>query len=140
MSSITIKEIISIHSRIAKEYGISTAILNRGSLESIASKPDLHIRDKAVYDDIFKKAACLIEGILRLHPFVDGNKRTGFASAYYFLEEHGYLLTLTPDTTPYAVDIARNLDTEPSATETLISDIATWLEARSKKMEEFLNS
>ncbi len=135
MPNITVEYIILAQSEIANQYDIPTTIINRGALESIAEKPNSNFYGKAIYDDIFKKAACLIEGIIRFHPFIDGNKRTAFAVACSFLDSCGYTLTLTPDTTQYAVDIAQNLDTEPSATETLISDIATWLEARSKKME-----
>jgi death-on-curing protein len=38
----------------------------------------------------FDKAAMLLRGITQGHPFVDGNKRTGFAVASYVLEMTGY--------------------------------------------------
>ena len=37
-------------------------------------------------------AAAYAAGIIRNHPFVDGNKRTGFMSAYLFLALNGLLL------------------------------------------------
>ena len=38
-------------------------------------------------------AAAYAAGIIRNHPFVDGNKRTGFMSAYVFLTLNGLQLT-----------------------------------------------
>jgi death-on-curing protein len=38
----------------------------------------------------FEKAAMLLRGITQGHPFVDGNKRTGFAVASYYLEISGH--------------------------------------------------
>ena len=38
-------------------------------------------------------AAAYIAGLIRNHPFVDGNKRTGFMSAYLFMAENGLRLT-----------------------------------------------
>ncbi len=35
-------------------------------------------------------AALYITGIVRSHPFVDGNKRTGFVVGVLFLELHGF--------------------------------------------------
>ena len=37
-------------------------------------------------------AAAYAAGIIRNHPFVDGNKRTGFMSAYLFMAEKGLQL------------------------------------------------
>ena len=40
-------------------------------------------------------AAAYAAGIIRHHPFVDGNKRTGFMSAYLFLALNGLRTTAT---------------------------------------------
>ncbi len=48
---------------------------------------------------VFDKAAMLLRGIAQGHPFNDGNKRTGFLVAVYFLELMGY-----PAPTPLPVD------------------------------------
>ena len=41
---------------------------------------------------IFELAAAYAFGIVRNHPFLDGNKRIGFMSAYTFLGINGYEL------------------------------------------------
>lgn len=38
----------------------------------------------------FEKAAMLLRGIIQGHPFNDGNKRTGFLTALYYLDLAGY--------------------------------------------------
>ena len=39
--------------------------------------------------NIFSMASALATGIIKNHPFLDGNKRTGFMSAYLFLAVNG---------------------------------------------------
>ncbi|HZS91382.1 MAG TPA: Fic family protein [Chloroflexota bacterium] len=51
----------------------------------------------------FDKAAMLLRGITQGHPFNDGNKRTGFLVAAYFLELMGYP---SPDTLPVDAVVA----------------------------------
>jgi death-on-curing protein len=48
--------------------------------------------EKDMFPDRFTKAAALMKSIIQRHPFVDGNKRTGTASAIYLLRGHGYRL------------------------------------------------
>jgi len=45
----------------------------------------------------FERAATLLRGITQGHPFNDGNKRTGFLTAAFYLERLGYRL---PDPLP----------------------------------------
>lgn len=42
------------------------------------------------HPDPFDKAAMLLRGITQGHPFSDGNKRTGFMLAAYYLHQMGY--------------------------------------------------
>jgi death-on-curing protein len=42
---------------------------------------------------LFSKAAALMKSLIRNHPFVDGNKRTGITAAGLFLRRNGYRLT-----------------------------------------------
>ena len=43
--------------------------------------------------DIIELAALYTAGIVQNHPFVDGNKRTGFVVGVLFLELNGYRFT-----------------------------------------------
>jgi death-on-curing protein len=53
--------------------------------------------------DIVDMAAAYTAGIVRNHPFVDGNKRTGFVVGILFLELHGYRFTATEEDAAQAV-------------------------------------
>ncbi len=60
-------------------------------LESALARPV----NKAAYGEpeVHDLAAAYLYGILRNHPFIDGNKRTGILVAAVFLAKHGYALT-----------------------------------------------
>lgn len=59
------------------------------------------------YSSIFEKTAALIESIVKNHPFVDGNKRTGFLAAYFFVFRNNYELTASQETAyEFVINIA----------------------------------
>jgi death-on-curing family protein len=70
-----IEEIVEINRRLG-EGGV---LINKGNLEFILRKVELE-------KSLIKKASILLRDIIRLHPFVDGNKRTAFHAMLYFLE------------------------------------------------------
>lgn len=53
--------------------------------------------------DIVRLAAALTFAIVRNHPFVDGNKRTGFVTGVLFLELNGYRFTASEESAAFAV-------------------------------------
>jgi death-on-curing protein len=48
-------------------------------------------------------AAAYTAGIVRNHPFIDGNKRTGFVVGILFLELNGYTFTASEEDAAQAV-------------------------------------
>jgi death-on-curing protein len=62
---------------------------DRGLLESALARPRQH-HSYAAEPDIVEVAALYTAGIVRNHPFVDGNKRTGFVIGILVLELHGF--------------------------------------------------
>jgi death-on-curing protein len=72
-------------------------------------------------------AAAYAFGLVRNHPFVDGNKRTGFASAALFLELNGYLFT--------ASEVDAAVQTLALAAHDLDeAGYAVWLETNSRRL------
>lgn len=65
----------------------------------------------------YKKAAALRESLIRRHPFVDGNKRTGVTMGSYLLSTFGYEIEATQqDLEDFGVDVAQGmLDLERTA-------------------------
>lgn len=85
---LTPRMITAIHALAITQVGGSAGIRDHGLLESALDRP----RNRAAYGDpdIFELAAAYCLGIIGNHPFVDGNKRTGYLAAHTFLELNGY--------------------------------------------------
>ena len=80
---------LAIHDRLLALHGGATGVRDRGLLESALARPRQH-HVYANTPSIVEMAAVYTAGIVRNHPFVDGNKRTGFVIGILFLELHGF--------------------------------------------------
>lgn len=97
------EEVISIALQIIISTGDRPqGMRDRGLLESAVMRP----RFLAHYleADLYLQAAALGLGISRSQPFVDGNKRAGYAAMRVFLLLNGVALTADP------LDLARELE------------------------------
>ena len=83
------RDVLAIHDRLLALYGGATALRDRGLLESALARPRQH-HAYSNASDVVEMAALYTAGIIRNHPFVDGNKRTGFVIGILFLELHGF--------------------------------------------------
>jgi death-on-curing protein len=74
---------LAVHDRQLAEHGGGPGLRDGGGLESALARPV----NKWVYgdDDLCAVAAAYVFGIARNHPFVDGNKRTGWVVGRVFL-------------------------------------------------------
>lgn len=77
----------AVHEYQIAEHGGSGGIRDRGLLDSALNRP----RNLFAYGDPdeYQLAASYASGIIQNHPFVDGNKRTGFVIAVLFLARNG---------------------------------------------------
>ena len=79
-------------------------------------------------------AAALIFGVVRNHPFVDGNKRTGFVLGVMFLELNGLQFGATEEDATQAVRLLAAGDLDENSFKNWLSDnIANQHKHRSKK-------
>ncbi len=60
-------------------------VRDAGLLESAVHRPSASMFGQEAYDDLFDKAAALLQSLVINHPFVDGNKRTAWVSCVVFL-------------------------------------------------------
>ena len=75
--------VLAIHDELLAEHGGATGLRDEGLLDSALARPEnLFFYEKV---DLFGLAAAYTHGILRNHPFIDGNKRTAFLAGYVFL-------------------------------------------------------
>lgn len=86
---IDIKEVEIIHEILINEFGGSPGVRDHDLLESAISRPFQTYDGIDLYPTVLHKASSLIESLLSNHPFVDGNKRTGYVVTRLFLNKHG---------------------------------------------------
>ncbi|EKF19819.1 type II toxin-antitoxin system death-on-curing family toxin [Nitratireductor pacificus] len=77
----------ALHLEQLRLHGGASGIRDEGALESALHRP----LQKQAYEepDLCTLAAAYLFGIVKNHPFVDGNKRTGLAAADLFLIFNG---------------------------------------------------
>ena len=82
--------IVALHAEQLRLHGGAPNLRDPGMLESALDRP----RQKEAYGDrdLSDLAAAYLFGIVKNHPFVDGNKRTGLAAADLFLYFNGFSL------------------------------------------------
>lgn len=80
----------AMHVEQLRQHGGAPGIRDEGMLESALARP----LQKQAYGepDLCELAAAYLFGIVKNHPFVDGNKRTGLGAADLFLYFNGFSL------------------------------------------------
>lgn len=129
---ITTDIILALHEDVRKIYpkDITGGHINRQAIEGIVESTFLVYGGKPMHDTVFKQAAALMEGIIRLHPFPDGNKRTALLTAWCFLFMSGHYLVTPLDTIRFMVDVAKNVGRTGEEITELLEYMARWLEER----------
>ena len=83
--------VLAVHNMMIARFGGTDGVRDRGLLESALARPtNIYKFDQSA--QIAQLAAAYAGGIIQNHPFVDGNKRTGFMAAYVFLDINGSTL------------------------------------------------
>lgn len=93
--------VFAIHDRQLAEHGGADGLRDEALLRSALGRP----LNPFTYGspDIVELAAIYAAGIAQNHPFVDGNKRTGFIVGVLFLELNGYRFTASEAAATQAV-------------------------------------
>ncbi|MEW5718511.1 MAG: Fic family protein, partial [Chloroflexota bacterium] len=78
MRYLELDEVLRIHERAIQRYGGLPELRDLGLLESALAVPKQTMFGDDLYPDVATKAAILLFTLIKNHPFVDGNKRTGF--------------------------------------------------------------
>lgn len=91
--------VLAYHDMQLTEHGGSTGVRDGGLLESALARP----QNLAAYANeaptLHRLATAYAFGIVRNHPFVDGNKRTALVVAIAFLERNGILFAASQEET-----------------------------------------
>lgn len=94
---IDLELVISIHKLLIKEFGGSDGLRDLSVLESAINRPFQTFDQIDLYPNTADKAAAIIESIVKNHPFIDGNKRTGYVVMRLMLMEDDLDIQATED-------------------------------------------
>ncbi len=94
---LTKNELLIIHNEVVRETGEKPGVLLPGNIDLCIESPQRVIFGTEVYKTLNEKAASLAHEILKLHPFISGNKRTGFTAVDVFLRLNGRKLIVDKD-------------------------------------------
>ena len=89
MKTLSKNQVTALHSALIREFGGIDGIRDEELLESALAAPFQTFGGEPVYPSLQAKAAQLGFGLIRNHPFVDGNKRIGAHTMLVFLAVNG---------------------------------------------------
>ena len=117
--------LLAIQGELLNRFGGLSGIRDEGLLDSAINKPkNLFAYGKPT---VFELAASYASGLVKNHPFLDGNKRIGFMAAYVFLGANGWSLEASEEEA-----VLETLAL--AAGESAESDYAAWLAKSSVKL------
>ena len=96
------RDVLAIHDRLLAAHGGRPGLRDEGLLQSALARPLQH-HAYAGRPDVIEMAMLYTAGIVRNHPFVDGNKRTGFVAGVLFLELNGFVFMASEEDATQAV-------------------------------------
>jgi death on curing protein len=119
------RDVLAIHDRLLAVHGGAPGLRDEGLLQSALARPRQH-HAYVGRPDMIKMAALYTAGIVRNHPFIDGNKRAGFVVGVLFLELNGFSFIASEEDASQAVlGLAAGTLDEAAYT--------AWLRANSKR-------
>ncbi len=83
--------VVATHNMMIARFGGADGIRDEGLIDSALARP-INIYHYDSRTDVSQLASAYAAGIIQNHPFVDGNKRTGFMAAFMFLDLNGATL------------------------------------------------
>lgn len=97
MIKFTKEQVIKLHEQIIKKTGGESGLRDNSLLEAALMSPFQSFDDKDLFPSVQTKAARLGYGIIKNHPFIDGNKRIGVHVMLLFLHFNDIELSYSQD-------------------------------------------
>ena len=97
MRKLSKRQILLLHDQLLSQAGGLPGLRDEGLLESALNAPFQSFGDTDAYPSLQQKAARLDYGLVKNHPFVDGNKRIGAHAMLVFLTINGTELVYTQE-------------------------------------------
>ena len=89
------EDVLKIHKLLIDQFGGSYGVRDASLLNSALKRPFATFDRKELYPDPVDTAAAILESIVTNHPFIDGNKRTGYVLARLMLLRYGHDIEAT---------------------------------------------
>lgn len=89
--------VLAIHQRQVEKFGGLDGIRDEGLLDSALAQPQATFFEELLHPTISTQAAAYLYHLAKNHPFLDGNKRTAFATTIAFLRINGYELSMSEE-------------------------------------------
>lgn len=94
---LTLDEVLAIHADQIRRYGGKGGLRDIALLQSALGTTETTFEGEYLHTDLFEMAAAYLFHVVRNHPFIDGNKRTGLMVALVFLGLNDLEMTVDPD-------------------------------------------
>lgn len=91
------EDILKIHNFLIDQFGGSHGLRDESSLNSAINRPFATFEQQELYPEPVDKATAILESIVTNHPFIDGNKRTGYVLARLLLLKSGLDIKATQE-------------------------------------------
>ncbi len=86
---LSLEQVLRLHASLIETYGGTDGIRDLGLAQSALAMPQAAFGGQVLHPTIFDQAAAYLYHLVQNHPFIDGNKRIGAASALVFLAMNG---------------------------------------------------
>jgi death-on-curing protein len=123
---ISLEDILLLHEFSIQDFGGASGVRDIGMLESAVSRLFQTFGGEELYPSPYEKAAALAESLIKNHPFIDGNKRTGVLAMIALLKEYNKDLNVeNKDLYSFTISI--------STGETKFEKIVDWLKKNTEE-------
>ena len=93
MKMLSKRQILLLHSMLVAQSGGMDGLRDEGLLDAAINMPLQTFGGQELYPTILEKAARFGYGLIRNHPFLDGNKRIGTHAMLVFLDINNITLS-----------------------------------------------
>lgn len=92
-----LEQVMRLHASMIERYGGTEGTRDVGLLQSAVAMPQMAYGGEYLHVDVFEMAAAYLYHLVQNHPFLEGNKRTGAATAIVFLAMNGVQIEADED-------------------------------------------
>ncbi|MCR5660691.1 MAG: type II toxin-antitoxin system death-on-curing family toxin [bacterium] len=92
MKVLSQKQVLQLHAGVIQRTGGTEGVRDHGLLDSALNAPFQTFDSEELYPSLIEKAVRLGYGIIKNHPFLDGNKRIGTHAMLVLLDINGITL------------------------------------------------